>query len=220
MSATCPKCGTINDQDFGLVNCTGCGAVLAVDVDGNVQVAEANQDNSGALNLDPAGAITEAPAEAEFIDIQDSMATAAEVSEIEAEPEVQVLMDDELTRPFQELAGELSADQSSSLNEPSAQPQNSREAMDEITQFGNKDSSAGPISYTIVLEGVDLAPIHTKLKEVISQRQFGWDAPAIMRQIKNGKLVLGGLSPAQTVMLLRLLRGTNIQISWSQHVYS
>ena len=39
MEPLCPKCGAHLDQDFGVVACPQCSAVLSIDLDGNVQVA-------------------------------------------------------------------------------------------------------------------------------------------------------------------------------------
>lgn len=58
----CPKCGTSVDHDFGVVACSGCGVILFVDLDGNLQVsgdAAASGTAEEAPVIEPA---SEAPA--------------------------------------------------------------------------------------------------------------------------------------------------------------
>jgi len=37
--AICPKCNTDIDEDFGLVDCPGCGVAVLIGIDGDVKVA-------------------------------------------------------------------------------------------------------------------------------------------------------------------------------------
>jgi len=40
--SVCPKCNTNIDEDFGLVDCSGCGVAVLVGIDGDVQVASSD----------------------------------------------------------------------------------------------------------------------------------------------------------------------------------
>ncbi len=43
--SVCPKCNTEIDEDFGLVDCSGCGVAVLVGIDGEVQVAGDTPDS-------------------------------------------------------------------------------------------------------------------------------------------------------------------------------
>jgi uncharacterized Zn finger protein (UPF0148 family) len=43
LAALCPQCGTSLDQDFGVVSCPHCHAVLAIDIDGQVEIQNQNE---------------------------------------------------------------------------------------------------------------------------------------------------------------------------------
>ncbi len=221
MGTTCPKCGAGIDQDFGLVNCPGCGTVLAVDVEGNVQLTESSPSENFSESAQSSEAYSNEPVEAEFQDLHEMMEGSLAETSTNA-PTVDASAMEEL--PSVEEA--LSSSQKNQENENQFLPtqeikeQSLKEALGEIRNYGNKDSSTGPFNYTIIIDGIDLATTRGQLQEIFSKPQFGWDAKEMMKRIKGGTLSLEGLSSAQTVMLLRLLRGTKVQTSWSQHVYS
>jgi len=58
MSLICPRCGNSIDQDFGVITCAQCAAVLFIDMEGQVQVAEEPAAQSAAPVYQP-----EAPTE-------------------------------------------------------------------------------------------------------------------------------------------------------------
>jgi hypothetical protein len=195
VSITCPKCGTEIDQDFGLVNCPGCATVLAVDVDGNVQIP-AEPESTGTEQ--PEGFFQDKIVDAEELvlpELQEPATFEAEFFEDEPAP---------IASQSQEA-------------EESTQP---RGALAEIEEFGNKDSSSGPLSYTLIVDGIDAGSIRKEVISALDEPQFGWSSADIAKNIKNGQLILKGLAVAQAVMAVRLLRGIKVRISWTQHLYS
>jgi len=54
----------------------------------------------------------------------------------------------------------------------------------------------------------------------LADPRFAWNIGDLAKKIKNGKLSLEGLSTAQAAMVVKVLRGLQIKISWRQHVYS
>jgi hypothetical protein len=195
VSITCPKCGTEIDQDFGLVNCPGCATVLAVDVDGNVQIP-AEPESTGTEQ--PEGFFQDKIVDAEELvlpELQEPATFEAEFFEDEPAP---------IASQSQEA-------------EEATQP---RGALADIEEFGNKDSSSGPLSYTLIVDGIDAGSIRKEVISALDEPQFGWSSADIAKNIKNGQLILKGLAVAQAVMAVRLLRGIKVRISWTQHLYS
>ena len=209
--------------------------VLAVDVDGNIQVAEAEPvEVPEGFSADVAQEYTQSTSpvansqamDGEFIDLQDVVEPDQHSVDQGGTP-----YESPMSMEPPEQASYSEPDYSSMtatippqgpVKEPSTpKPARPRTSVDDIKDFGNKDSSsAGPISYSVTLENVDLALTRKQLQRIFSEPQFGWNAFEIMQQVKGGTLVLEGLSPAQAVMLLKLVKGLNLQVSWRQHVYS
>lgn len=50
--ADCPSCGTSLEEDFGIVNCKGCEKVCFVDLEGNVEVQESNNEPPSEVIID------------------------------------------------------------------------------------------------------------------------------------------------------------------------
>jgi hypothetical protein len=222
VSITCPKCGTEIDQDFGLVNCPGCATVLAVDVDGNVQIP-AEPESTGAEQ--PEGFFQDKIVDAEELilpELQEpapfEAASFNEPSAQEAQPTGEsefVQNSDFHSESFEDEPAPI-ASQSQEAEE-ATQP---RGALADIEEFGNKDSSSGPLSYTLIVDGIDAGSIRKEVISALDEPQFGWSSADIAKNIKNGQLILKGLAVAQAVMAVRLLRGIKVRISWTQHLYS
>lgn len=54
MAGICPKCSSKITHDFGIVSCHECGAILAIDFDGNISLSDADdQSNSTAEPVVP-----------------------------------------------------------------------------------------------------------------------------------------------------------------------
>ena len=102
-------------------------------------------------------------------------------------------------------------------HEETTQP---RGPLADIEEFGNKDSSSGPLSYTLIVDGIDAGSIRKEVISALDEPQFGWSSADVAKNIKNGQLILKGLAVAQAVMAVRLLRGIKVRISWKQHLYS
>ena len=198
MSIKCPKCGTEIEQDFGLVTCSNCTSVFSVDVDGNAQIAgeEFHQNTQTAQVIEAAGdAETETPVPEEPL----QFATEIEpVAESEPEPELEPELEPEITKTW-------------------AAP---KDAFQEIRDFGNKEVSAGPISYSITIEDLNVAERIEAVLEALSDPKFGWETSALSKKIKSGTMKLVDLNPAAAVMVIKKLRGIHVKVSWTQSLYS
>lgn len=229
MSIKCPKCGTELTQDFGLVSCSGCASVLSVDVDGNVQLASEDFHQKTATHQayeEPAPLNQFADSHMEQIPEQNSQAFEP-IPEPAAEP-VFEQTEEVPTEPTLEPPAEIYTEQSQEhMTEPAevarevtstwAEP---KSAIQEIREFGNKEAPTGPISYSILIDNVDLPDRAQEVLQALSDPKFGWDRSTLVSQLKNGQLQLDNLNPAIAVMVIKKLRGIHVQVSWTQSLYS
>ncbi len=208
MSITCPKCGTEIDQDFGLVNCPGCSTVLAVDVDGHVQIPAEHPIEQSAESPSAFEEIVVTPEELPVPEAQEAQTPESALEEpISETPEAGFVQNTDFnSESFDE-------------NEPSSEASGPAAALEDIKNFGNKDSSSGPLTYSLKIDGMDAGSIRKAVVDALDEPQFGWTGKEISRSIQGGHLILEPLSAAQAVMVVRLLRGIKVQLSWKQHLY-
>ena len=90
----------------------------------------------------------------------------------------------------------------------------------DVVDFGNADTFAGPITYAVVIEGIDSAQVIHDVKEAMYDSKFGWDVNEQMAQVNRGRLVLPGLSPAKAFVLINRIKYLPLKISWRQDVLS
>ena len=53
MAALCPQCGTSLDQDFGVVSCSQCHAVLVIDLDGQIEIQQQDEQQEDQPQEEP-----------------------------------------------------------------------------------------------------------------------------------------------------------------------
>lgn len=88
----------------------------------------------------------------------------------------------------------------------------------DVADFANSDTSAGPLSYTITLEGLESSHLVKELREAMTDSKFGWDVNALLEGIHRGRLELRDLSPTKAFVLLSRIKYLPIKISWRQNV--
>lgn len=197
MSIACPKCGTEILQDFGLVACHSCSAVISIDVEGMAHLA--SETIHQAEGYEPENQLV-----VEAIIEQEPAVEAFAINAVE--PEVSV---DPVADPFQ---FDSFADHSES--------QTLQSAFKEITEFGNKETSAGPITYTVFIENIEVPELAQKVNQVLSEPKMNLDIKDFAKKIQKGQIILENLNPVQAVMVIKKLRGVNVKLSWSQNLYS
>lgn len=209
MSVKCPKCGTELTQDFGLVSCSGCASVLSVDVDGNVQLASEDFHQKTATHQ----AYEEPAPLNQFAESQEQQ-IPEQVPE--QAPELHV---EQPVETHAEIYNEapVEAQTEEPVFEVFIEPKN---AIQEIREFGNKEAATGPISYSLLIDNVDLPDRAQEVLTALSDPKFGWDRGMLASRLKNGQLHLENLNPAQAVMVIKKLRGIHVQVTWTQSLYS
>ncbi|WP_295898802.1 hypothetical protein [uncultured Bdellovibrio sp.] len=90
----------------------------------------------------------------------------------------------------------------------------------DVTDFANADTTAGPLTYAVVIEGIESSRLLMQLKEAMTDSRFGWDVNEILNQVGGGRLVLKGLSPAKASVLINRIKYLPFKISWRQDVLS
>lgn len=89
-----------------------------------------------------------------------------------------------------------------------------------VSEFANSDQSLGALSYTVLIENIDTKDIRIELLDALSDPKFQWDAKAMLKEIKMGKLKLEGLNPVKASVLVDRLQEIPVKVSWTQHAYS
>jgi len=194
LSIICPKCGSEIDQDFGIVTCANCDSVFSVDVDGQIQESHAEE----VIEV-PDGLSPELPIEAIFETVNEEYESVIPDTPEQAEV-IEPLQQEQIQQ--EEIA------------------QSPQSVFQEITEFGNKEIQAGPLSYTVYIEDIEIKERIEEVLLALSDPKFGWDQAYLKKNLKAGILKLENLNPAQAVMLIRNLRGINVKISWSQSLYA
>ncbi|WP_253721027.1 hypothetical protein [Bdellovibrio bacteriovorus] len=90
----------------------------------------------------------------------------------------------------------------------------------DVTEFANADTLAGPMTYAVIIEGIESSHLVMQLKEAMTDSRFGWDVTELLNQIGQGRLVLKGLSPAKASVLINRIKYLPFKISWRQDVLS
>lgn len=94
------------------------------------------------------------------------------------------------------------------------------ENFSDVTDFANSDSISGPLTYTVIIEGIESSHLMAQLKEAMTDSRFGWEVAALLAQVGSGRLLLAGLSPAKASVLINRIKYLPLKISWRQDVLS
>jgi hypothetical protein len=92
-----------------------------------------------------------------------------------------------------------------------------QDAALEISNFGNSETQIAALSYDLHLKGLDTRDVQLAFKEVIEDARFSWDFNDLMKQIKNGELVLRRLNPVQAFILAKRIHFIDVEMKWTQN---
>lgn len=90
----------------------------------------------------------------------------------------------------------------------------------DVTDFANADTTAGPITYVVIIDGIESSQLLYQLKEAMTDSRFGWDVNELLNQVGGGRLVIPGLNPAKASVLIGRIKYLPFKISWRQDVLS
>ena len=91
-------------------------------------------------------------------------------------------------------------------------------AAQEISDFGNSEVQITTLNYTLEINGLDSKEDVKAFQETITDSRFGWDVPELLKQIKNGHIVLDKLNPVQAFVLYKRIYFLNFDLKWKQNV--
>lgn len=197
----CPLCQTPVPDDFGLIECSGCGSPLIVHMDGRVEF-----NGSEPAQNDPAP-IDEPP-------IEPFPESAEELSE----------------EPPGELADEPVAESDHEFmdfSEPSPSVYQSASPaspdLSDVANFGNSDLSGGregSLRYNLHIEGIDTSDVREAFREALTDRKLMWDTDQILRGIRQGAVSIPNVSPTKAHILISRLRNMPVTVRWEQYAIS
>lgn len=193
--SSCPRCFQqveILDQHKGtLFTCPHCTAVFFIDWNGQPEATSQE---------------VESPLEA-------SNEAFAEVDPVQALPE-----HIEVYQP--EVSSFEGVNEYAPEEQPAIPSTSDTSDFSDVTDFANNDLTAGPLSYVVIIEGIDSSLLVRELREVMTDSRFGWDANELLTHISAARLVLKDLSPAKASVLINRIKYLPFKISWRQDVFS
>ncbi len=90
----------------------------------------------------------------------------------------------------------------------------------DVTDFANTNTVSGPLTYMVIIEGIESSRLLMQLKEAMMDSRFGWDVAELLTHVGGGRLILQGLSPAKASVLINRIKYLSFKISWRQDVLS
>jgi uncharacterized Zn finger protein (UPF0148 family) len=196
----CPKCEAELNEDFGMVTCAQCEAVVFIDMEGQAQLA----------SEEPALAPEAAPE------------TLPEIIVPESNPES--FGEPALIENYAAMGSldsfESATDMASQIETADASPLPADDPLG-LSAYANSEFSQakdGPLSYNLRIEGLDSKELRDSLRQAISDSRFSWDADQIMAAIRNGDLRMENLTPIKASILVNRLKRLPLKIQWEQNV--
>lgn len=222
--AQCPSCGSDVDEDFGLVNCQSCGAVLVVEMDGSVRSADSEASPPGPAvgatspSIELSSELSAELAE-EIVGEEDLQPPQAEPNEFE-EPD---FIDDSEPQPVDpEFESSDPQDFRDQVNPPSVLPTPSSGSgeLSDIVDFANSEASSGQsglLQVNIRISGIDAKDTRQSLRDILDDDKFFWNVDELMNSIINGRLEIEDVPAVKAAVLISQLKPLPFQVEWDQH---
>lgn len=212
----CPSCQKsieIEDKHLGtLFTCPYCNSVYFIDWNGQPELALHDSEPEfqplpATDNYSPNFEVTEQSEEFEQPEqsFNENYEAEAKINEAYETPITESPYD------FNSTLDQVPDSISNSLDTPD---------FSDVTDYANSNETVGPLTYTVIIEGIDSSHLVLQLKEAITDSRFGWNIEDILNQIGQGRLVLTGLSPAKGSVLINRIKYLPFKISWRQDVLS
>lgn len=110
------------------------------------------------------------------------------------------------------------------LGQPTPQPMKTMSSdnsdFSDVADFANANTSSGPLSYMVIIDGIESSHLLKQLREAMTDSRFGWDVASIISSMAGGRMILTGLSPAKASVLINRIKYLPVKISWRQDVLS
>jgi uncharacterized Zn finger protein (UPF0148 family) len=238
----CPACDHPLDQDFGMVTCSNCGAVLMIDFSGKVTAEdpsavyedpaedsefEAEDDNTTEdFFEDP---LEDNPTEDDLIEddpyVEEDLGVEAfdendqEIEPVEAqavdEPEADT--EDEPVQEVSEIKeGEAEEEETEEVFAMAQEPDT--EPVD-ITNYANSETSnleEGVLVYDVKISRLDSKDLREALKYVLMDEKLKLNHHQYMNQVRGGEVLIADLNPIKAKRIVEQMQYFNVDISWKQ----
>jgi hypothetical protein len=235
--AECPQCHSsieITENNFGtLYNCPYCQAVFFIGWDGLPEIAPQvfpPQPSTQSTVVQPVPQELQAQVPVYEPQMEPVFPSAESMNEPAPEPapDFQPLETpiDTMMPPSDFQGGvEFKPFESNDTYSPGIDPGpavgvDSSPDFADVVEFGNKPDLKSPLTYTVMIQGIEIADVRKKFKDAISDSRFGWDVEVVLQQLKDGAITFHDLSPAKATALINRIRFLPIRISWRQNVLS
>lgn len=220
----CPHCSNPLPDDFGLIECPGCGAAVFLDMDGSVRADDEAGD--GQINRVGSAVVEEVPpSEEEEISFWEG-----ESEELKDEPN-EFDKSGHLADNFSEESDSVIKespegywDESQEESEVHfAVPADATSApgdLSEIAHFANSEASQGRegvLRYDLILKGIDSSDLRQSVREAIEDKKFLWDADNLIASIKKGELVIKNISSVKALLIVQRVSELPLHIEWRQY---
>lgn len=217
MASACPKCAVQISEDFGIISCPGCGAILSIDFDGNVSLSDSDEHAAlGAESETPSGMPDPEPvAEFQFEDDQSVQPVENHDSqELQTVQPVENIESEESVGEFQEnWLGE------EPVNASPPAPEGPLDFADVIDFANSVELDNSPLVYAFRIEGIDHKDIRKKVMDVLSDIRLNIHIKDLIPTIKDGILELQHLSPIRASIIASRLREEAVIFRWRQSVF-
>jgi hypothetical protein len=237
MKPQCPKCGAALKDDYGMVTCPSCGAIVFVDMDGIAHIGtDAPSAGSEPVQEEVHGQLSTAgDSVSGFVPFADyvtpivSLAPVSDEGSVETESVaesvaagVESSAAESSTAEFN--VAEFNMDNLLGYSEPIGEtPLSDLGPADDplgISQYANSEISSakdGPFLFRILLSGIDTKEIREALREAMEDSRFGWDSVQLMSRISKGNLVIDRVSPVKASILVNRIKRLPLGIRWEQY---
>ncbi|MBL7688358.1 MAG: hypothetical protein JNJ49_10005 [Bdellovibrionaceae bacterium] len=210
----CPNCSTALKDDYGMITCPSCGAIVFVDMEGMAHVAS-KEPEAPIVNAAPEAPVAaEPPSWASPEPFAEPAAELAHESSVSQESEV------EAARPT-----ESALDMDGFLGYQDSIPPVDSAQIDTndplgLSAYANSEMSGaadGPFVVTVIVSGIDAKDLRDDIRQVLQDPRFGWDAMALIAGIKNGELRLERIAPVKATIVVNRIKHLSVSIRWEQN---
>lgn len=221
----CPKCHTPLDEDYGVITCSQCQAVMMIDLEGNIILhdeevstqdvaVESSQDmpHLQDLTMDPAQDLPPEPNHELQTEQETPMALAFSAESETTEAVLDTApTNDESNADFLTFNEEQSqADQPGPEGDPFG-----------VIEYANRPdshASEGTLLYVITVYGISTQDLQEELRKVLEEPRFGFAAEELLSQIENGSLSLPKVGAAKASVIVKRLLAKGFTVDWTQEL--
>lgn len=223
---SCPSCHKsveILDKHVGtLFTCPHCSAVYFIDFSGQPEMAQHEVESDVGIEKESPIAFESFAQDQNFqeqqVDNSTNNFSSEQPSELHEHQEFDAASEVE-TSEEESFDFSQTLDQRPMQTPPEASVSDNSD-FSEVTDFANADKTANPLSYVVIIDGIESSRLLHQLKEAMTDSRFGWNVPELLASVGGGRLILSGLTPAKASVFVNRIKYLPFKISWRQDVLS